>query len=141
VRLLQRIARSLNVLLVLAFATAFSAAIQTASAQPAASTQSPAQPAAPTNAAPTSQAARNTTEPHINKTQIAQQLNRELDFNLETTTGGRQHALDRVDGKLTRPRLRYTELNRLRDELQHIRSDVAGAWAKSSRSSMPIAIR
>jgi hypothetical protein len=46
-----------------------------------------------------------------------------------------------MDGKLTRPRLRYTELNRLRDELQHIRSDVAGAWAKSSRSSMPIAIR
>ena len=38
--------------------------------------------------------------------------------------------MDRVDGELARPRLRYTELNRLRDELQGIRSEVAEAWSK-----------
>ena len=77
---------------------------------------------------PSSQAAP--ADPHIDKSQIAQRLNRELDFNLETTTGGWQHALDRVDGELARPRLRYTELNRLRDELQRIRSNVTDAWNK-----------
>jgi small-conductance mechanosensitive channel len=35
-----------------------------------------------------------------------------------------------MDGEPARPRLRYTELNRLRDELQRIRSDVAEAWSK-----------
>ena len=128
--LLQRIARTLNVLLVLGLATASSAAMQCAYAQTAASTQPSAQPAAPANAAPSSQAAPNTADPHIDKAQIAQRLNRELDFNLEATTGGWQHALDRVDGELARPRLRYTELNRLRDELQRIRSDVADARGK-----------
>jgi hypothetical protein len=35
-----------------------------------------------------------------------------------------------VDGELARQHLRYTELYRLRDELQRIRSDVAEAWGK-----------
>jgi hypothetical protein len=97
-------------------------------AQTAGPTQLSAQPAALANAAPNSQAAP--AEPPIDKSQIAQRLNRELDFNLEIITSGWQHALDRVDGELARPRLRYTELNRLRDELQRIRSDVAEAWGK-----------
>ena len=126
--LLRRIARTLNVLLVLGIAAACSAGIQYAQAQTAGPTPPSAQPAAPANAAPSSQAAP--ADPHIDKSQIAQRLNRELDFNLETTTGGWQHALDRVDGELARPRLRYTELNRLRDELQGIRSEVAEAWSK-----------
>ena len=129
VNLLQRITRTLNVLLVLGLGTASSAAMQCAYAQGAAATQPSAQPAPPTNA-PSSQAAPNTADPHIDKAQIAQRLNRELDFNLEAATGGWQRALDRVDGELARPRLRYAELNRLRDELQHIRSDVADARGK-----------
>ena len=126
--LLRRIARTLNVLLVLGIAAACGAGFQYACAQTAGPTPPSAQPAAPANAAPSSQAAP--ADPHIDKSQIAQRLNRELDFNLETTTGGWQHALDSVDGELARPRLRYTELNRLRDELQRIRSDVAEAWSK-----------
>ena len=126
--LLRRIARTLNVLLVLGLAAACSAGFQYAYAQTAGPTQPSAQPTAPANAAPSSQAAP--ADPHIDKSQIAQRLNRELDFNLETTTGGWQHALDRIDGELARPRLRYTELNRLRDDLQRIRSDVAEAWSK-----------
>ena len=126
--LLRRIARTLNVLLVLGIAAACGAGFQYAYAQTAGPTPPSAQPAAPANAAPSSQAAP--ADPHIDKSQIAQRLNRELDFNLETTTGGWQHALDSVDGELARPRLRYTELNRLRDELQRIRSDVAEAWSK-----------
>jgi potassium-dependent mechanosensitive channel len=129
VKLLQRITRTLNVLLVLGLVTGSIAASQWAYAQTAGSTQPSAQPAAPANAAAPSQAAPNA-DPHIDKSQIAQRVNRELDFNLETATGGWQHALDRVDGELARPRLRYTELNRLRDELQHIRSEVAEAWGK-----------
>jgi potassium-dependent mechanosensitive channel len=130
VRLLQRIARTLNVLLALGIATVSGATIESAYAQTAAPTQSSAEPPAPANAAPGSQAAANAADPHIDKSQIAQRLNRELDFNLDTTTGDWQHALDRVDGELARPRLRYTELNRLRDDLLRIRSDVAGAWSK-----------
>jgi small-conductance mechanosensitive channel len=128
VELLQLIARTLGVLLVLGLASGSGAALQCAYAQTAGPTQSSAQPAAPANAAPNSQAAP--ADQHIDKAQITQRLNRELDFNLETTTGGWQHALDRVDSELGRPRLRYTELNRLRDELQHIRSAVAEASGK-----------
>ena len=128
VELLRRIARTLNVLLVLGIAAACSAGIQYAQAQTAGPTQPSAQPAPPANAAPGSQAAP--AEPHIDKAQITQRLNRELGFNLETTTVGWQHALDRIDGELARPRMRYTELNRLRDELQRIPSEVAEAWSK-----------
>jgi potassium-dependent mechanosensitive channel len=133
VSLLQRIARTLNVFLVLGVAIASSAALQCAYAQAASSTQSSAQssaqPAPSANAAPSSQAAPNA-DPPIDKSQIAQRLNRELDFNLENNTAAWQHALERVDGELARARLRYGELNRLRDELQRIRSDVADAWSK-----------
>ena len=124
----QRIARTFCVLLVLGLASGSGAALQCAYAQTAGPTQLSAQPAAPPNAAPNSQAAP--ADPHIDKAQIAQRLNRELDFNLETTTTGWQHALDRVDGELARPHSRYTELNRLRDELQRIRSEVADSWRK-----------
>jgi len=128
VSLLQRIARTFCVLLVLGLASGSGAPLQCAYAQTAGPTQPSAQPAAPPNAAPNSQAAP--ADPHIDKAQIAQRLNRELDFNLETTTTGWQHVLDRVDGELARPHLRYTELNRLRDELQRIRSEVADSWRK-----------
>jgi potassium efflux system protein len=128
VKLLQRIARTLGVLLVLGLASGFGAALQCAYAQTAGPTQPSAQPPAAANTAPSSQAAP--ADLHIDKSQIAQRLNRELDFNLETTTGGWQQALDRVDGELARPRLRYTELNRLRDELQRVRSEVTQAWSK-----------
>src|SRR5262249_10154622 len=97
-------------------------------AQTAGPTQPSAQPAAPAKAAPNSQTAP--ADPQIDKSQIAQRLNRELDFNLEATTGGWQQALDRVDGELARPRLRYTELNRLGDELLRIRAEVADSWRK-----------
>ena len=126
--MLQRITRTLNVLLVLGLGTASTPRFN-APMPSAAATQPSAQPAAP-QTPPSSQAAPNTADPHIDKAQIAQRLNRELDFNLEAATGGWQRALDRVDGELARPRLRYTELNRLRDELQHIRSDVADARGK-----------
>jgi potassium-dependent mechanosensitive channel len=69
-------------------------------------------------------------EPQIDKAKIAQRLNHELGFDLDSTTARWQHALDGVDGELARQRLRYTELNRLRDELQRIRADVADSWSK-----------
>ncbi len=69
-------------------------------------------------------------EPQIDKAKIAQRLNHELGFDLDSTSARWQHALDGVDGELARQRLRYTELNRLRDELQRIRADVADSWSK-----------
>jgi potassium-dependent mechanosensitive channel len=128
VNLSRRIARTLTVLLVLGLVSG--AALDCARAQTAAAPQSSAQPAPPANAAPAGQAVPNAADPQIDKAQIAQRLNRESDFNLETTTGEWQHALERVDGELARPRLRYTELNRLRDDLLRMRSDVAAASGK-----------
>jgi hypothetical protein len=123
VKLLQRIARMLTVLLALGLVTGSIAPSQWAYAQTAGS----AQPAAPANAAPPGQAAPNA-DPHIDKAQIAQRLNRELDFNLEIITSG---CLFPAWMANWRARVfRYTELNRLRDELQRIRSDVAEAWGK-----------
>ena len=51
-------------------------------------------------------------------------VNQELGINLETTTAGWKRELDRLEGDLARPRLRYSDLNRFRDELLRVRSAV-----------------
>jgi potassium efflux system protein len=130
VSLLQRIVRTLYVLLLLGFVSVFGAAFHGALAESAASPQSSAAPASHANAAPANPVPASTAEPQVDKAKIAQRLNHELGFDLDSTTARWQHALDGVDGELARQRLRYTELNRLRDELQRIRADVADSWSK-----------
>ena len=126
--LLQRIARTAYVFLLLELAIVAGAAGHGALAQSAASPHTPAPP--PANAAPGNPAPTSPAEPQIDKAKIAERLNRDLGFDLESTTTRWPHALDGVDGELARQRLRYTELNRLRDELLRIRADVADSWSK-----------
>jgi potassium-dependent mechanosensitive channel len=127
-RLSQSIVRTSHLILVLGLAIAACAISPRAYAQTADATQSPAPASAASHAS--DQAAAKPSEPHVDTAKIAQRLNRELGFDLEATTGGWQRALDRLDNELARPHLRYAELNRLRDELQQFRSDIAEAWGK-----------
>ena len=76
--------------------------------------------------------------PHIEKSSNrAAGPSRELDFNLETITGGWQDALDRAMAGSARRVARH-RAHRLRDESAAHRSEVAEAWKKSSPRSMPI---
>jgi potassium-dependent mechanosensitive channel len=70
-------------------------------------------------AAPASTAA-----PHIDKAGIAARVKREVGVDVEAAIAGWQRALERVEGNLRGPRLRYSELNGLRDELQRVRSEI-----------------
>jgi len=60
----------------------------------------------------------------INTAEITARANREAGVNIETTIAAWQHDLDRLDGELRGARLRYSELNGLRDELQRLRSAI-----------------
>jgi len=55
---------------------------------------------------------------------------------IETASNGWQHDLDRLESALKQPRLRYSELNDRRDELQHVR---AGIEDFSKRLQPPLA--
>jgi small-conductance mechanosensitive channel len=66
--------------------------------------------------------------PQINIAEITTRANRDVGVNIETTINGWQHELDRLDSTLQKPRLRYSELNDLRDELQRVRAGVEDFW-------------
>jgi potassium efflux system protein len=97
-----------------AFAQAPDAAKPAANTAPAASDEkSAAQPAGP----------------QINAKAIVARLNQELGLDLQATTTGWQHELDRIEGELGHERLRYSDLNLSRDALLRVRAqaeDVAG---------------
>jgi potassium-dependent mechanosensitive channel len=108
---LRNIARACNLamaagILAIAFASNPSAFAQTPNAAPSAA--SVAQPAGP----------------QINTKDIVNRLNQELGIDLEATTTGWQRELDQVESNLGRPRLRYSDLNEFRDELQRVRSQL-----------------
>src|SRR5262249_40896660 len=112
------IARTLVAVLLLGMA---SAAAQTAqsptSPNPAAASQAPSVPAATVQ--PTAPAG-----PKINIAEITARANRDVGVDIETTIKGWQHELDRVDNVLKKSRLRYSELNELRDQLQRVRAEI-----------------
>ena len=124
------IARALVAVLLLGMA---GAAAQTAhsptSPNPAAASQSGSVPTAPVQ--PAAQAA-----PKINIAEITARANRDVGVNIETAIKGWQTELDRVESALQKPRLRYSELNDLRDELQRLR---AGTEDFSKRLEPPLA--
>jgi potassium-dependent mechanosensitive channel len=115
-----KIARALVAVLLLGMA---GAAAQTAPSptapNPAAASQAgsvptaAAQPAAPAG-------------PKINIAEITARANRDVGVNIETAIKGWQHELDRLESALQKPRLRYSELNELRDELQRLRAEIDG---------------
>jgi potassium-dependent mechanosensitive channel len=67
-------------------------------------------------------------DPRINTTEIANRLDQELGIDLQATTAGWQRELDQIQSELGRPRLRYSELNELRDRLQRVRSQIEDTW-------------
>ena len=79
--------------------------------------QAPAQPAGPAG-------------PKINIAEITARANRDVGVNIETAINGWQHELDRLESALQKPRLRYSELNDLRDELQRVRAGIEDFWKR-----------
>src|SRR6516164_5560649 len=65
------------------------------------------------------------TNPAINTKDIVNRLNQELGIDLQATIAGWQHELDQVESDLGRNGLRYSDLNRYRDELLRVRSQAA----------------
>src|SRR5262249_52963554 len=63
-------------------------------------------------------------DPKINIAGIHARGNRDVGVNIEPTINGWQHELDRLESALQKPRLRYSELNDLRDELQRVRAGI-----------------
>ena len=63
--------------------------------------------------------------PAINTKDIVNRLNQELGIDLQATIAGWQRALDQVESDLGRNGLRYSDLNRYRDELLRVRSQAA----------------
>ena len=126
------IARALVGVLLLGMA---GAAAQTAQSQtspnsgaPSQTAQAPAQPAGPAG-------------PQINIAEITARANRDVGVNIETAINGWQHELDRLESALQKPRLRYSELNDLRDELQRVRAGIEDFWKHLEPGSRPQRIR
>lgn len=92
--------------------------------QPSNSTQSGANAASPGMRAPTAQAAAQPARPQVDTAEIIRRVNKDVGIDIEATMAGWQRELDRLEGELRGPRLRYSELNSLRDALQHVRSSV-----------------
>ena len=120
------IARALGAVLLLGMA---GAAAQTAqsptSPNPSAASQAGSVPTAQAPAQPAGPAG-----PQINIAEITARANRDVGVNIETAINGWQHELDRLESALQKPRLRYSELNDLRDELQRVRAGIEDFWKR-----------
>jgi potassium efflux system protein len=60
----------------------------------------------------------------IDTTEIIRRANKDVGIDIQATMAVWQRELDRIEGELHQPRLRYSELNSLRDALEHQRADV-----------------
>src|SRR5215831_14727720 len=120
------IARALVAVLLLGMA---GAAAQTAqsptSPNPSAASQAGSVPTAQAPAQPAGPAG-----PQINIAEITARANRDVGVNIETAIKGWQHELDRLESALQKPRLRYSELNDLREELQRVRAGIEDFWKR-----------
>jgi hypothetical protein len=116
----REIARALVAVLLLGIA---GAGAQTAQSQtspnPGAASQAGSVPTAQAPAQPAGPAG-----PKINIAEITARANRDVGVNIETAINGWQHELDRLESALKQPRLRYSELNDRRDELQRVRAGI-----------------
>jgi potassium-dependent mechanosensitive channel len=112
------IARALVAVLLLGMAGAAAQTAQSPAApNPAAASQAPSVPTAAVQPATPA-------GPKINITDITARANRDVGVNIETAIKGWQHELDRLESALQKPRLRYSELNERRDELQRLRAEI-----------------
>jgi potassium-dependent mechanosensitive channel len=62
--------------------------------------------------------------PQVDTAEIVSRANKDVGVDIETTMAGWQRELDRIESELRAPRVRYSELNSLRDALQRERSGV-----------------
>jgi potassium-dependent mechanosensitive channel len=126
------IARALVAVLLLGMASAAAQTTQSpTSPNPGAASQAASVPTAQAPAQPAGPAG-----PKINIAEITARANRDVGVNIETAISGWQNELDRGESALQKPRLRYSELNDLRDELQRVR---AGIEDFSKRLEPPLA--
>src|SRR5882757_5203452 len=84
--------------------------------------------------ASTAQAPAQPAGPQINVADITARANRDVGADIQTTISGWQRELDRLESDLQKPRLRYSELNSLRDELQRVRAGVQELWNRLETS-------
>jgi potassium efflux system protein len=63
-------------------------------------------------------------DPRINTTEIVNRVNQDLGLDLEAMITSWQRELEQLESELSRPHLRYSELNGFRDRLQRVRSQV-----------------
>ena len=112
------IARVLVAVLLLGVAGAAGQTAQSPTTSPGAASQAGSVPTAQASA-PAASAG-----PQINIAEITARANRDVGVNIEAAIAGWQHELDRLESDLQKPRLRYSELNDLRDELQRVRAGI-----------------
>ncbi len=67
---------------------------------------------------------------HVNQGEVTKRVNQELGVDLQAVTADWQRQMDALEKELSRPRLRYSELNELRDQLQRVRAEAADLWNK-----------
>src|SRR5262249_26508997 len=112
------IARALVAVLLLGMACASAQTAQSpTSPNPGVASQAGSVPTAPVQPA-------GPAGPKINTAEITARANRDVGVNIETAIKGWQDELDRLESALQKPRLRYSELNDLRDELQRVRAEI-----------------
>ncbi len=78
--------------------------------------------AAPSTAAPPAAAPA---RPQVDTAEIIARANKDVGGDIQATLAGWQRELDRIEGELQQGRLRYSDLNSLRDALERQRGDVA----------------
>src|SRR5262249_954368 len=78
----------------------------------------------------TAQAPAQPPGPQIDKAEITTRANRDVDGNIQAMIAGWQRELDGLERDLQRQRLRYSELNNLRDEVQRIRTTIQDFWSR-----------
>ena len=128
---LRGIARVLVAVLLLGVA---GAAAQTgqppASPSPGSASPGSANPgSAPQAGSPsTAQAPAQPAGPQINIAEITARADAEVGGSIQTTIAGWEREFDRLESELKKPRLRYSELNGLRDELQRVRAGMEDFW-------------
>jgi potassium efflux system protein len=66
----------------------------------------------------------------INTTEITNHVNQDLGINLQALITSWQRELDQAETQLSRPHLKYSELNEFRDRLQRVRLQVEDTWSR-----------
>src|SRR5262245_53126513 len=117
---LRSVARALSLFSLL---VAAGAQAQTAQSPTSPSPDAAAQAGSPAPAQATAQPAKPAT-PQINTAEIVARANKSAGADIQKTIAGWHQQLSRLESDLQKPRLRYSELNDFRDEVQGVRGEI-----------------